>query len=180
MSGSSTFVCCAGDEHHRCPHGFPGDVWLPGLVVRVVLAGPQLTLQVCSCDCHASCPLAGRSRTGEADWSAQCICPGAGRVKAGRAGRPLNALKGRSAISEVPLAPARTAAAFRDDYQRAFNRQGLAPPEWTLDFLARMAEIRNAPVLLVAPRLMTSAVTLTLRAAQELWKSREPRQTRRP
>jgi hypothetical protein len=57
---------CEEGDHARCGHNFAA-AWFP-------FRGSQAVL--CNCDCHSSCPLAGRSEVPEDVWVARCVCAG--------------------------------------------------------------------------------------------------------
>jgi hypothetical protein len=64
---------CILDEHDNCPHlnGY-GSM----LNLRRLRFEPSALL--CKCDCHSSCPLAGkRTFVREQTWQESCTCPGA-------------------------------------------------------------------------------------------------------
>lgn len=66
---------CAEGEHQECGHVRIG--------MRKFLSADRLqsTIVLCGCDCHASCPLAGRAPAFLTAWRQCCACPGGARYR---------------------------------------------------------------------------------------------------
>lgn len=60
---------CALGKHHDCVH------------MNVSVGVGEGEIGLCSCDCHRSCPLAGRRAVGFLEWRSVCTCPGAENMR---------------------------------------------------------------------------------------------------
>lgn len=70
------------DNHARCEHlcPEPGHRHLVGVVAARYRKTPA---RLCRCQCHATCPLAGRTVVPESEWLDQCTCEGSARRRHG-------------------------------------------------------------------------------------------------
>lgn len=67
---------CRGGEHQGCGHVCTG-------MRRPLSAGRLESIVIlCRCECHASCPLAGRAHVSLIAWQQLCACPGGERYRA--------------------------------------------------------------------------------------------------
>jgi hypothetical protein len=66
--GTRLSARCKGGDHGLCGH------W-----VGLEATGTGIVL--CTCDCHSSCPLAGRLSVPGEQWESECECPGSGELK---------------------------------------------------------------------------------------------------
>src|SRR4051812_14201625 len=59
---------CENGEHADCGHKF-------GVAVNLFRPSKAHAL-LCSCSCHDSCPIGGRTKVPEQLWADACTCPG--------------------------------------------------------------------------------------------------------
>jgi hypothetical protein len=74
--GFDRSMACAGSAHQDCGHVSAG---IRRQVSRHRL---QSAVSLCSCSCHAACPLAGRRPVSLTFWQQLCTCPGAAQQRA--------------------------------------------------------------------------------------------------
>jgi hypothetical protein len=128
-----TMARCRG-KHDECPHKVSGSVAYPrenGVVV------PKFFADLCRCDCHLRCPVAGLARVPDEEWLRSCTCPGSGQQ------RELEVIQGteqrKAQVTEVfrnlDAGPRRSAAEMRQEVldiaaarRAAYNAMPAPPP----------------------------------------------------
>lgn len=71
---------CILSQHQQCPHihGY-------GLAPKLRRPHLQAIAQLCTCECHSSCPVTGKHMPlREQTWRESCTCPGAEDERAKR------------------------------------------------------------------------------------------------
>jgi hypothetical protein len=86
---------CSSGAHSRCWHRNTSARGLP----RRVPGG--FTIQLCACDCHASCPLTTTAPVSDRAWEASCTCPGAEQVRRISGHRHVDSERVRAAADAV-------------------------------------------------------------------------------
>ena len=112
---------CTRADHGRCPH------WVGVRTFRPWRRRPAAQMPLCSCPCHAGCPLAAEPAVSREEWIERCRCPGAAVVKASFARaddrrRELNRIVGDVDFSDHPDAveiEARLRAVFAEHGEQA-------------------------------------------------------------
>jgi hypothetical protein len=153
---------CETDEHEVCSHR----VGETGVVALHTPGVGYLTVELCDCGCHDSCPLrgAGRANVREGMWRQHCTCPGAPADWAAIDGRRIGLRNRRSSENEIIRevrkgARGRSPEEVRSDLLISLHEHGVRWPQARIDMTVNVITASTTGNrLLVVPRLFGAAV----------------------
>jgi hypothetical protein len=158
----SRSLLCSRDDHDLCPH------WAAVTVGGLWRLSPRPEVVLCDDPCHRDrrCPLAGRRKATQAEWSARCTCPGAEASR--RSFEKIEARRGETAavFADVELSDAPDAEAIESRLRSAYRAHGAQPPR-DLTGMSRVMAAGTSRHGTRSARLLTLGVRAAVRAAQE-------------
>jgi hypothetical protein len=156
---------CTTGEHATCGHRPLG--------VHGENSGAKgawtITVGLCGCDCHATCPLAAPESVPESTWAERCTCPGVQPEVERRATRQRERAAEREVVRSI-LAQARpqpgdSKDAIRVRLLRVLDERAVTWPPSRIDATVDALDASTGHPLLVVPRFAA-------RAAARAWRAR--------
>jgi hypothetical protein len=179
-------------SHDSCMHAVP-----PMKAIAALIEASEEDLDVCSCECHASCPVAGHETVTEATLRKSCTCPGSKNARMiSQAGRMRNrpravapqsfgetwnesrrthAAREEAGAIVVTNAEGKTRAELRDLYVAELRRRDVRPPPQPfLDMQLDHALRNQGSVSMGYAEGLVVTARVGFSFAKNLWKHAQP------